>query len=333
MNIEEMKKKFESGKYVLVYRNNSRVKPIWIKTDFITNQPHLEFKLIHERHEDILNAYLEDNSVEIECIYPMGTSFSKRIDKDFIGNYDECFDYLLKTKQIDFLGKYYCRANKLTYGRLIQLGVADDFDYLRENEEWHYFIIESKIITDYLKEHQIDGELSDINIKQIKLNSNNEFEYVKEEDEHRDMSDIPKEDKTAKKISEQYDIENMMADKPLNNFEEYGFEADFEGEILFRGKCGYVYGRIKNKAYLWNKKGKCFKIEGWNNLITTKYDLTPIKKAWYEDESNFPCIIGYNCDGKKDRFSVVDSLVEFEDITCNKWLATEEEVMKLVIKE
>lgn len=70
--------------------------------------------------------------------------------------------------------------------------------------------------------------------------------------------------------------------KPLNNFKEYGFTADFEGEIL-KEIDGYYIGYInifKKHPAVWNKKGT----EKFIKQI--KYNLTPIKKEWYEDDSH-----------------------------------------------
>lgn len=61
-----------------------------------------------------------------------------------------------------------------------------------------------------------------------------------------------------------------------NNFKDYGFEADFEGEIL-KEVGNYYIGYIKNiNGYIystkWDKKGY-----GWNT-DNTIYDLSPTKK-------------------------------------------------------
>lgn len=77
----------------------------------------------------------------------------------------------------------------------------------------------------------------------------------------------------------------------LNNFEEYGFTADFEGEILKEGNNGHlnqIYsGYIKTKTEtiiaMWNNNGF--------DIFSSGYNLTPIKKEWYEDEDNFPRIV------------------------------------------
>lgn len=76
--------------------------------------------------------------------------------------------------------------------------------------------------------------------------------------------------------------------KPKNNFKDYGFEADFEGEILKELEekfIGIAWNEYEKDFYprQWHKNGKCF--------CSSEYNLNPIKKEWYENHDNFPCII------------------------------------------
>lgn len=74
---------------------------------------------------------------------------------------------------------------------------------------------------------------------------------------------------------------------PKNNFNEYGFEADFEGEVL---KCFNNTKHIKYIGYFindckypvechWDNKGNNF-IGSYSN---SEYNIKPIKKEWYEN--------------------------------------------------
>ena len=78
-----------------------------------------------------------------------------------------------------------------------------------------------------------------------------------------------------------------METKQINNFSEYGFTADFEGEILKEvdGKyVGYVKSRQLRIVYgvVWFKDGECSDMG---------YNLTPIKKEWYDVPTNYPAML------------------------------------------
>lgn len=81
--------------------------------------------------------------------------------------------------------------------------------------------------------------------------------------------------------------------KPKNNFKDYGFEADFKGEILRKTKhniyIGYVVDGIDTEyAIEWNSKG--------DNLLSSRFDknfnLKPIKKEWFENPDIFEAYKG-----------------------------------------
>lgn len=114
----------------------------------------------------------------------------------------------------------------------------------------------------------------------------------------------------------------------MNNFKDYGFEADFEGEILRKTKhdiyIGYVVDGVNAEyAIEWNSKG--------DNLLSSRFDrnfnLKPIKKEWYENPDNFPCVMYSNL---IHRYFVVDRI---EDHILEYRPATKEEVLSLLVKE
>lgn len=91
--LDLLKEKYESRDYIIVVRNNmtdfrwaklNRM-PSWIQG--------ADYKLIHKKHKDILDAYLADNSVEIE--YHIERDLWA-IDKNFIDKYKEDCEYRLK---------------------------------------------------------------------------------------------------------------------------------------------------------------------------------------------------------------------------------------------
>lgn len=119
-----------------------------------------------------------------------------------------------------------------------------------------------------------------------------------------------------------------MLDVEQNSFNKYGFETpEFEGEIL-KEIDGKVLGYVKDTdeyntstiALLWNSKtGKI------NENYTNIYDLTPIKKEWYEENINFPIMLK-NID--TDRLFVVYKLKD-KFKSNNFRLATEQEISEI----
>ena len=194
---EQLKEKFEANPsewVVLVeYRNN------WIKIFSPDFDERNKYQLIHIKHKDILEAYLADNSVEIEGLLPITNGWWTLIP-DFIETYCPDFEYRLKEKK--------------------------DGKQNREDN--------------------------------INININNDTK-------HRNRTDGNK----------------------LNNFQDFGFTADFEGEIL-KEVDNTLYGIARRKPISWNKKTGMRIIDG-STWITT--DLTPIKRPWYEYPENFPILL------------------------------------------
>jgi len=100
--LDLMEEKYASGNYIaLAYSTHHNKKNYWYpshpsRSDFRTfNKP----KLIHKNHKDILDAYLADNSAEIEIRCRDINTEWEWIDTNFINNYDEAFEYRLKSKK------------------------------------------------------------------------------------------------------------------------------------------------------------------------------------------------------------------------------------------
>ncbi len=131
-----------------------------------------------------------------------------------------------------------------------------------------------------------------------------------------------------------------QVEKKKNNFEEYGFIGDFEGKIYFEDSAGLLLGKVNEDSYYWDcVNGKCFSI--YNNKSVAKYNLTPIKKKWYEIEENFPCLVVAECGDYKDTFVAIEfnkeadtlnySYIGWNSKICRP--ATNEEVDALKIKQ
>ena len=126
----------------------------------------------------------------------------------------------------------------------------------------------------------------------------------------------------------------------MNNFKDYGFEADFEGEICFQDDdfnrfFGFIVEDGKKLARSWNKYG----VSG----MSYEYDLTPIKKPWYENidckkpahfidlETNTLGLAhGYNMNGD---YCLNDFWKNSLSHISNARPATKEEVLTLLVKE
>ena len=93
-NIDELKQKYNTGKYILV-RNKLSNKEKFFIDDKLYYQIGIKVILIHQKHKQILDAYIENNEVEIELNSKDDIWFLT----DFINKYDEDFDYRLKPKQ------------------------------------------------------------------------------------------------------------------------------------------------------------------------------------------------------------------------------------------
>lgn len=127
-----------------------------------------------------------------------------------------------------------------------------------------------------------------------------------------------------------------------NNFKDYGFEADFEGEIL-KEIDNFYYGIVnqynKFETITWNLVGR--PISGSTALNKYElWELKPIKKEWYENPDNFPCLVIH--DNKEsvlikyynktnNKLISKDSLVHYSIDRCRP--ATKEEILSLLIEE
>ena len=129
----------------------------------------------------------------------------------------------------------------------------------------------------------------------------------------------------------------------MNNFKDYGFEADFEGEILKEiedmsaGKVfiGYIVYDCKVHSCIWQYNGVVV-TRGINQLT---FNLKPIKKEWYENPDNFPCLV--YMEDKRDEedkgyYTVLGNMNSYksEFLIANIIRpATKEEVLALLVKE
>ena len=77
-------------------------------------------------------------------------------------------------------------------------------------------------------------------------------------------------------------------DGTVYEFEKPEFECEFWktiGNTLY----GIVYEDGRDVAQQWDiRDGESFEFIRIGDI---KFNLTPVKKQWYEDDNNFPCLI------------------------------------------
>ena len=110
--LEDLKIKFATGNYILLWKANSNLEIsvdedfIWTICETFISEEYWNFKLIHIKHKDIIEAYLKNPSVEIETgMFASMTGESEPskwvdLEKDFIEDYNEDFWYRLKVKDL-----------------------------------------------------------------------------------------------------------------------------------------------------------------------------------------------------------------------------------------
>jgi len=109
----------------------------------------------------------------------------------------------------------------------------------------------------------------------------------------------------------------------------YEFEKpEFECELLKVYKNNKIIGSACNAN--WDDELQPL-IWDTNGIVISRdsrmYDLTPIKKEWYKDESNFPMLM---IEGGTSKWFIIESKEEYyEYCDDSDRLATKEEVMSL----
>lgn len=101
-------------------------------------------------------------------------------------------------------------------------------------------------------------------------------------------------------------------------FVKYGFKKpDFECEILGKdnGKISAIVftQNATPNICIYDLLGACYQLDTVNSKILRweRKDLTPIKKPWYEDKNNFPCLC-YTED--EDIPQTIQHITEFDEL-------------------
>jgi hypothetical protein len=116
-------------------------------------------------------------------------------------------------------------------------------------------------------------------------------------------------------------------------FAKFGFETpEFECE-LWKKVGNYIVGYVVNEhseltSYAWDEEGTCWDTD---NMDVDCYKLNLLEKPWYEDESNFPKYL--ICDETAAKILTRNKENYFWSLELGFRPATQEEVLKLVVKE
>ena len=331
---EELEEIYDSEPYewIALWKNRG----VWVK---ITNPSFIHechYQLIHIKHKDVLDAYLADDKVEIKFYLPyvMCTDDTEleatwEVDDNFIENYNPDLDYRLKETPMKWNG-YYIKASQETYDKLINEGYKAKS---RDTVRYRFFEVDNDKLygKDYLEDMDTD--------KQFYL-INGEFTEEKEDGTYTSniinisIPTIEVDEAMDKQIdkyfSERNVTNNVESVLDLDTFNEMGFETpDFEGKILQKIKevyIGYVIDNGEVFSKLWALDGTCSQGELWN--------LTHIKKHWYENEANFPALLIWDSGIDVPSYRSTISKDSFIKLHRQGWrLATKEELMSLYSEE
>lgn len=271
-----MKKIYEEGNHICVIKRARDIRwgklldwgqslESWLSDNLQFGADRVQ--LIHRKHADILDAYLDGCE-----IYWYNKSRWNVFNDDFIASYKEELVYTAVPKSQE---NCYCEANELHYNKL---------EFMFGDSRWRTDISYKYLTTP--NTHEIDC-LSSVPeaYKQIEWNQSiNNWTYCPKETEDGQHSDTISTDNSSLHMSTDSTIPTTTE---INNFEEYGFTADFEGTIFGEYKNGGYHAKVTHRGeerfVVFSKEGKCFDIYVGNKELIEwdRYNLTPIVKEVY----------------------------------------------------
>lgn len=151
--LEDLKIKYETGNYILL--TPSICGDDWVIVRGTPNWDCDNYVLIHyDKHIDILEAYLKNPSVEIECTnYEVKDADMETIwynEEDFIEHYDENIYYRLKSKDLawyedeNIIGKIIYDGLNIEYGLVLK--IKDNIIETSLDRKYHFdAIISSRL--------------------------------------------------------------------------------------------------------------------------------------------------------------------------------------------
>lgn len=127
--LEKLIRKHTSGEYIIVISPDGKKWEKRISFTFITHYENI--KLIHKKHKVILEEYLKNPSVEIECTNYISKDADietiRYPEENFIENYDENMHYRLKVKDLawyedeNIIGKLIYDGLNMEYGLVLKV--------------------------------------------------------------------------------------------------------------------------------------------------------------------------------------------------------------------
>lgn len=271
MTLAKQKELYKTGEWVCLMKNR------FGDTNWsIHNNPKFRdgwnYQLIHKSHEHILDAYLDGCEVyseQVVQVYHMHRDADVEwiLSKNFIVDYKDTNVYLAAPKTLE---NCYCDVNELHYDKLVESNYpeedGDAFKYLVEEyfnpEDTNYFQV--GLLNQFRWSTEVEDE------KKIEYNEQiNNWVYCPKENEDDDTT-------TTNQLSITNDIPNSVdsnTNTSINNFPDYGFTADLEGEILKEVEDKYIGWHKRNgyiQSYTWN-------LDGRSTFGNPEYNLTPIQ--------------------------------------------------------
>jgi len=244
-------------------------------------------KQVANKHQHILDAY--NNGCNVYVVNQFSNDIKLITEDDFIDIYCEASTCYAVPKTLE---NCYCIANQLHYEKLPDTVTLPNAEVLFYSHVYaNEFGWATEEPTDQIK---IEYNEQLANWVYCHYESNNTIE--------------PLDTDITKLVDD--NIINLIENNSKNNFKDYGFTADFEGEILKQVDnyyIGWVDCCLEYKNIVpckWTK-------EGANTLLnqtgTSNRDLTPIKLEWWQDKSILPIAV----------YDEVDNIITIVD-----WLDT-----------
>ncbi len=175
----------------------------------------------------------------------------------------------------------------------------------------------------------VKGNMIDINNKGELVNSKENYETK------------TKNTSTSSELGDSKDKRSSESCEEINSFTKHNFEIPkFEGEIFKKvGEyyMGYIIDEYNDASPCqWSEKGSAYTTKGER---FERFNLTPLQKPWYEDESNFPTLLVFKEEGLhgqgKMKYCPSAGIAEQEWAYSGESvrLATEEEILSLIVKD
>jgi len=287
----EMKEKYEEGNWIALGKDDDGInKNNWVKLRNPTFSNFKYYRIIHKKHEHILDAYI--NKCQIYVVDPFSEEIVLLKD-DFIYFYCNSDIYYATPNT---LNNCYCDANEVHFNEL--------YKSINQKHKWYLQDLTKFLFIhdDYFYwNNKFDNIINNESYKKIEINKQlNKWVYC---------SYIKGKEMGITGINCEGSVqqEENIKFEDMNTFNERGFKTPkFKGEILKEVDNFYIgYIKINNDyivAKKWLKSGK--------SADQKAGDLTPIEKKWYEKEENINRLVYVE---KLDLYGIFNKLCTRKD--------------------